>query len=184
MKLVILDRDGVINEDSEEFIKSVAEWKPLPGSLEAIAQLCQAGYQVYIASNQSGIARGLLDFDALFAIQDRLQRAVGELGGRIAGFEFAPDHPDDPSEMRKPGPGMLKDLAKRLGVGLEGVSFVGDSEGDILAARAAGARPILVLTGNGGRTKTKQSAKNVPVYNNLLEFVRTVIEQDQRPHTA
>lgn len=184
MKLVILDRDGVINEDSEEFIKSVAEWKPVPGSLEAIALLSQAGYQVYIASNQSGIARGLLDFDALFAIHDRMLRAVAELGGRIAGIEFAPDHPDNPSEMRKPGPGMLKDLAKRLGVGLEGVPFVGDSEGDILAARAAGARPVLVLTGNGQRTKKKQSAMDVPSYANLLEFARTIIVQDQRPQTA
>ncbi len=94
MKLVILDRDGVINEDSDEYIKSVAEWTPIPGSLEAIALLCQAGYQVYIASNQSGIGRGLLDFDALFAIHERLQRAVAEVGGRISGIQFAPDHPD------------------------------------------------------------------------------------------
>jgi D-glycero-D-manno-heptose 1,7-bisphosphate phosphatase len=175
MKLVILDRDGVINEDSDEFIKSVAEWTPIPGSLEAIALLSQAGYQVYVASNQSGIARGLLDFDALFAIHDRMQRAVAELGGRIAGIEFAPDHPDQPSEMRKPGPGMLKDLAKRLGVGLEGVPFVGDSEGDIRAARAAGARPILVLTGKGERTKMKHIAADVPVYKNLAEFARTIV---------
>ncbi|MDR3418437.1 MAG: D-glycero-beta-D-manno-heptose 1,7-bisphosphate 7-phosphatase [Nevskia sp.] len=184
MKLVILDRDGVINEDSDEHIRSVSEWKPIAGSLEAIAQLCQAGYQVYIASNQSGIGRGYFDFDALFAIHDRMQRAVAELGGRIAGIEFAPDHPDEPSEMRKPGPGMLKDLARRLGVGLEGVPFVGDSEGDILAARAAGARPVLVLTGKGERTKSAQNLEDVLICKDLAEFVRTTLGHGQRPQTA
>ena len=184
MKLVILDRDGVINEDSDEYIKSAAEWTPIPGSLEAIALLCQAGYQVYIASNQSGIGRGLFDFDALFAIHERLQRAVAEVGGRISGIQFAPEHPDEASEMRKPAPGMLKDLARRLGVNLEGVPFVGDSESDIEAARAAGARPILVLTGKGERTKNKREPDDVPVYKDLAEFARTIIGQDQRPHTA
>lgn len=184
MKLVILDRDGVINEDSDEFIKSVAEWVPIPGSIEAIALLCQAGYQVYIASNQSGIGRGLLDFDALFAIHERLQRAVAEVGGRISGIHFAPEHPDEATEMRKPAPGMLKDLARRLGINLEGVPFVGDSGSDIEAARAAGARPVLVLTGNGRRTKSKLVGDDVPVYKDLAEFARTIIAQDQRPQTA
>jgi D-glycero-D-manno-heptose 1,7-bisphosphate phosphatase len=177
MKLVILDRDGVINEDSEEFIKSVAEWKPVPGSLEAIALLSQAGYQVYIASNQSGIGRGLLDYDALFAIHERLQRAVAELGGRIGGIEFAPEHPDQATEMRKPNPGMLKDLGRRLGVSLEGAYFVGDSASDVAAAQAAGMRPILVLSGNGERTRTKLNDNSLPVYKDLAEFARTVIGQ-------
>lgn len=184
MKLVILDRDGVINEDSDEYIKSVAEWVPIPGSLEAIALLCQAGYQVYIASNQSGIGRGLFDFDALFAIHERLQRAVAEVGGRISGIQFAPDHPDEASEMRKPAPGMLKDLARRLGVTLEGVPFVGDSESDVEAARAAGARPILVRSGKGEGTIKKRKPDDVPIYKDLAEFARTLIGQDQRPHTA
>lgn len=184
MKLVILDRDGVINEDSDEYIKSVAEWKPVPGSLEAIALLSQAGYQVYIASNQSGIGRGLFDFDALFAIHERLQRAVAEVGGRISGIEFAPEHPDEATEMRKPAPGMLKDLARRLGISLEGVPFVGDSESDIEAARAAGACPILVLSGKGERTKNKRKDDGVAVYKDLGEFARTLIGRDQRPHTA
>lgn len=175
MKLVILDRDGVINEDSDEYIKSVAEWKPIPGSLEAIAQLSQAGYQVYIASNQSGIGRGMFDFDALFAIHERLQRAVAELGGRISGIEYAPEHPDQASEMRKPGPGMLKDLARRLQVSLENTWFVGDSYSDIEAARAAGARPVLVLSGKGERTKSKHDLDGVPVYADLAEFVRTIL---------
>jgi D-glycero-D-manno-heptose 1,7-bisphosphate phosphatase len=187
MKLVILDRDGVINEDSDEYIKSAEEWRPIPGSLEAIAMLCQAGYQVYIASNQSGIGRGLFDYDALFAIHERLQRAVAEVGGRISGIEFAPDHPDQASELRKPAPGMLKDLARRLGIGLEGVPFVGDSASDIEAARAAGARPVLVLTGKGERTNSVRVADDVPVYKDLAEFARTLIGQagqDQRPQTA
>lgn len=177
MKLVILDRDGVINEDSPDFIKSVAEWQPVPGSLEAIAMLCQAGYRVFVASNQSGIGRGLLDFDALFAIHDRMQRALAELGGRIDGIFFAPEHPDRTSEMRKPAPGMLKDLAKRLNQSLDGVPFVGDSGSDLEAARAAGARPVLVLSGNGERTKTKQNLADVEVFDNLMAFARTHIER-------
>ena len=177
MKLVILDRDGVINEDSDAYIKSVAEWKPVPGSLEAIALLSQAGYQVYVASNQSGIARGLFDFDALFAIHERMQRAVAEVGGRLGGIEFSPDGPDEPSETRKPAPGMLKDLARRLGISLEGVPFVGDKADDIEAARAAGARPVLVLTGKGERTKMTQAAEGVPIYKDLAEFARTLMGQ-------
>jgi len=149
----------------------------VPGSLEAIAMLCQAGYRVFVASNQSGIGRGLLDFDALFAIHDRMQRALAELGGRIDGIFFAPEHPDRASEMRKPAPGMLKDLAKRLNQSLDGVPFVGDSGSDLEAARAAGARPVLVLSGNGERTKTKQNLADVEVFDNLMAFARTHIER-------
>ena len=177
MKLVILDRDGVINEDSPNFIKSVAEWQPVPGSLEAITLLCQAGYRVFVASNQSGIGRGLLDFDALFAIHDKMQRALAELGGHIDGIFYAPEHPDQASEMRKPAPGMLKDLAKRLNVSLDGVPFVGDSGSDLEAARAAGARPVLVLSGNGERTKTKHDLIGVEVFSDLISFARTHIER-------
>lgn len=175
MKIVILDRDGVINEDSPDFIKSVAEWRPVPGSLEAIALLCQAGYRVFIASNQSGIGRKLLDFDALFAIHGHLQRAAAELGGRIDGIFYAPEHPDDASERRKPEPGMLKDLARRLQISLEGVPFVGDSISDIEAAKAAGARPVLVLSGNGERTRKEHSRATTEIHENLLAFARTEI---------
>lgn len=177
MKLVILDRDGVINEDSDEYIKSLAEWKPIPGSLEAIARLCQAGYRVFVASNQSGIGRGLLDYDALFAMNDRLQKLAGELGGRIDGFAFAPEHPDEATPKRKPNPGMLSDLARRLGVSLEGVPFVGDSESDLLAARAAGARPVLVRTGKGRGTEMKQHKNPAPVYDDLAGFVNDLLAQ-------
>jgi D-glycero-D-manno-heptose 1,7-bisphosphate phosphatase len=172
MKLVILDRDGVINEDSEEFIKSAAEWKPIPGSLEAIARLCHAGYRVYVASNQSAIGRGLMDYDALFAIHDRLQRAVADLGGRIDAIAYAPEHPDQATDMRKPNPGMLTDIAKRLGVKLEKVYAVGDSLRDIEAARAAKAKPVLVRTGNGRQTEQELAGKlkGVAVYDDLAAF--------------
>jgi D-glycero-D-manno-heptose 1,7-bisphosphate phosphatase len=172
MKLVILDRDGVINEDSDEYIKSVAEWKPIPGSLEAIAQLCRAGFEVYIASNQSGIGRGLYDLDALFAIHDRMQSALAGLGGRISAISYAPDTPENASNMRKPAPGMLIDLAQRLQVNLEDVPFVGDNISDVEAARAAGARPVLVRTGKGERTLAKHALEGVPVYKDLAEFAR------------
>lgn len=175
MKLVILDRDGVINEDSDEYIKSVAEWHPIPGSLEAIARLCQAGYRVFIASNQSGIGRGYFDYDALFAMNDRLQKLVGELGGRIDGIELAPDHPEIASDLRKPAPGMLKDIARRLQISLDGVPFVGDSASDLAAARSAGAKPILVRTGKGFRTEKEHDLAGTPVYDDLAAFVRATL---------
>jgi len=177
MKLVILDRDGTINEDSPEFIKSVAEWKPIPGSIEALARLSHAGFRVFIASNQSGIARGLLDFDALFAIHDRLQRAVSDLGGHIDAIAYAPDHPDQASDMRKPGPGMLKDLARRLQVDLERVPYIGDSLADVQAARAAGAMPYLVRTGNGRATEAAHRAEleGVQIHDDLAAIATALI---------
>lgn len=171
MKLVILDRDGVINEDSPNYIKSVAEWHPIPGSLEAIGRLCQNGYRVCVASNQSGIGRGLFDYDALFAMNDKLQKLVGELGGRIDAFAFAPEHPDEATHKRKPNPGMLNDLSKRLGVSLENVPFVGDSHGDLQAAKAAGAKPVLVRTGNGRKTEAKHGTAATAIYDDLASFV-------------
>ena len=180
MKLVILDRDGVINEDSDEYIKSVAEWHPIPGSLEAIARLCQAGFRVFVASNQSGIGREMFDYDALFAMNDRLQKLVGEFGGRIDGIEFAPEHPDHASDMRKPAPGMLKDLAKRLQVNLDSVCFVGDSASDIEAARAAGARPVLVRTGKGKQAEKTANLDGVTVYKDLAAFAAAAIASASR----
>ncbi|MGH8505375.1 MAG: D-glycero-beta-D-manno-heptose 1,7-bisphosphate 7-phosphatase [Stenotrophobium sp.] len=175
MKLVILDRDGVINEDSDAYIKSVGEWQPIPGSLEAIARLCQAGYRVFIASNQSGIGRGLFDYDALFAINDRLQQLASELGGRIDGIEFAPEAPEQASDMRKPAPGMLKDLARRLQINLEGICFVGDKADDLEAARAAGACPVLVRSGRGARTEKEHDLKGARVFADLAAFATAFI---------
>ena len=177
MKVVILDRDGVINEDSQDFVKSVSEWKPIPGSLEAIARLCHAGYRVFVASNQSGIGRGLFDFDALFAIHDKLQRALADMGGRIEAIAYAPEHPDHATQMRKPNPGMLLDIGRRLGISLERVHAVGDSMRDIDAAIAARARPVLVRTGFGRETEAQLGAKReqVAVYNTLAAFAAALI---------
>lgn len=190
MKLVILDRDGVINEDSPDYVKSVAEWQPIPGSLEAIARLCQGGYRVFVASNQSGLGQRLFDYDAFCAMNDRLQALLAEVGGRIDGFFFAPDHPQQPTSQRKPGAGMLLDLAKRLGVSLDGVPSVGDSLRDLQAARTAGAQPVLVRTGNGRKTEREQgdALTDVAIYNSLADFTVALLSGGlppaQRPQTA
>ena len=153
MKLVILDRDGTINHDSDQYIKSPAEWKPIKGSLEAIARLSQNGWRVVVATNQSGIGRGLFDMATLNAIHDTMHRAVHEAGGRIDAIFFCPHAGDANCECRKPKPGMLLEIAKRMNVELEGVPMVGDSLRDLQAAAAAGARPVLVLTGKGRKTR-------------------------------
>jgi len=171
MKLVILDRDGTINHDSNDYIKSPAEWAPIPGSLEAIARLIQADYRVVVATNQSGIGRGLFDTRALFAIHDKLQRALGQVGGRIDAFFFCPHKADDNCRCRKPQPGMLLEVARRFNVSLEDVFMVGDSRKDLEAAAAAGARPVLVLTGNGAKTeKEGKLPRGTAVYPDLAAF--------------
>ena len=152
MKLVILDRDGTINHDSDHYIKSLDEWRPLKGSLEAIARLTQAGYRVVVATNQSGIARGLFTTRALFDIHEGLQRAVAQVGGRIDAFFFCPHAAQAACQCRKPQPGMLLEVARRFNVTLGDVYMVGDALRDVQAAAAAGARPVLVLTGKGKKT--------------------------------
>ena len=152
MRLVVLDRDGTINHDSDKYIKSPAEWKPIKGSLEAIARLTQAGCRIVVATNQSGIARGLFDMATLNAIHDTMHRAVHQAGGRIDAIFFCPHAADAGCGCRKPRPGMLHEIAERLNVDLGAVPMVGDSRKDIEAAAAAGARPVLVLTGNGRKT--------------------------------
>ena len=153
MKLVILDRDGTINQDSAQYIKSPAEWKPIPGSLEAIARLTQGGWRIVVATNQSGIARGLFDMSTLNAIHTEMHRAVTQAGGRIDAIFFCPHAADSNCECRKPKPGLLHEIASRFGVELDGVPMVGDSLRDVAAAAAAGAQPWLVLTGNGRKTR-------------------------------
>jgi D-glycero-D-manno-heptose 1,7-bisphosphate phosphatase len=157
MKLVILDRDGTINHDSDDYIKSPEEWRPIRGSLEAIARLTQAGYRVVVATNQSGIARGLFTTQTLFSIHDTLQRALGQMGGRIDAFFFCPHAADSRCECRKPQPGMLLEVARRFNVSLKDTYMVGDARKDLDAAVAAGARPVLVLTGKGRRTRDEGS---------------------------
>jgi len=173
MKLVILDRDGTINLDSDDYIKSPSEWRPIPGSLEAIARLHQADYRVVVATNQSGIGRGLFDTQALFAIHDKLQRALGQVGGRIDAFFFCPHKADENCRCRKPQPGMLLEIARRFNVAIEDVSMVGDSRKDVEAAAAAGARPVLVLTGHGAKTeKEGKLPRGTAVYPDLAAFSR------------
>lgn len=150
---VILDRDGVINADSSDFIKSLAEWQPLPGSIPAIARLCRAGFRVAIATNQSGVGRGVIAPDALAAIHRELERQVAAAGGEIAGIFHCPHVPDDQCDCRKPKPGLYHRIAAQFAIRLDGVAAVGDSLRDLEAALAAGCRPILVRTGNGRGTE-------------------------------
>jgi D-glycero-D-manno-heptose 1,7-bisphosphate phosphatase len=173
VKLVILDRDGTINEDSDAYIKSVAEWRPIPGSLEAIARLSQAGYRLVVATNQSGIARGLFDTTTLVAIHDTLQRAAAQAGGRIDAFFFCPHAADSACQCRKPKPGMLVEIARRFNVSLGDTYMVGDAQRDVEAAAAAGARPVLVLTGKGKRTRDEgKLPPGTEVYPDLAAFAR------------
>jgi D-glycero-D-manno-heptose 1,7-bisphosphate phosphatase len=153
MKLVILDRDGTINEDSDQYIKSPAEWKPIPGSLAAIARLTQGGWRIVVATNQSGIARGLFDMATLNAIHAEMHRAVNQAGGRIDAIFFCPHAADSNCECRKPKPGLLREIASRMNVELAGVPMIGDALRDLEAAVAAGAKPYLVLTGKGKKTR-------------------------------
>ena len=171
MKLVILDRDGTINHDSDQYIKSTAEWRPIKGSIEAIARLTQAGYRVVVATNQSGIARGLFDTATLIAIHDTLQRAVAQAGGRIDAFFFCPHAADSACECRKPKPGMLLEIARRFNVSLSDVYMVGDASRDVEAAAAAGARPVLVLTGKGRKTRGEGALPaGTEVFSDLAAF--------------
>ena len=152
MKLIILDRDGVINVDSDQFIKSPAEWKPIPGSLEAIARLSQAGYRVVVASNQSGIDRGLFDMDTLNSIHEKMHKALFAVGGRVDAVFYCPHTADSDCNCRKPKPGMFERIASCYNLDLTSVPAIGDSLRDLQAAATAGALPMLVLTGKGEKT--------------------------------
>ena len=168
MKLVVLDRDGVINFDSDEYIKSPAEWTPIPGSLEAVARLTQAGFRVVLATNQAGLARGLFDMAMLNAIHDKMHKAVNQQGGRIDAVFFCPHAPDAGCDCRKPRPGMLLEIGRRFDVALTEVPVIGDSLRDLQAASAAGARPTLVRTGNGELTlKAGGLPKGTMIYQDL-----------------
>ncbi|NLO81098.1 MAG: D-glycero-beta-D-manno-heptose 1,7-bisphosphate 7-phosphatase [Xanthomonadaceae bacterium] len=152
MLLVVLDRDGVINEDSDHYIRSVADWRPIPGSLEAIARLNRAGFEVVVFTNQSGIARGYFDEATLHAIHRHMEAQLAAVGGRLRGIYYCPHGPDDGCDCRKPRPGLLHRIERDLGRDLHGVPVVGDSLRDLEAAVAVGAKPLLVKTGKGLRT--------------------------------
>ncbi|MDH5487036.1 MAG: D-glycero-beta-D-manno-heptose 1,7-bisphosphate 7-phosphatase [Gammaproteobacteria bacterium] len=171
MKLVILDRDGVINHDSDNYIRSAEEWVPIPGSLEAIARLHREGYKIIVATNQSGVGRGLFDMDTLGRIHVKMLEAVRAKGGEIDAIFFCPHKPEDNCGCRKPQPGLFQEIAERLKVNLNGVYAVGDAERDVAAARLVSARPVLVRTGKGKRTLRKNKALvNVPVFDDLAGF--------------
>ncbi len=172
MRLIVLDRDGVINEDSDAFIKSPDEWQPVPGSLEAIARLSQAGWTVAVATNQSGISRGLYDRATLSAMHQKMQAMLASLGGHVDWVSTSPYQSHENSPARKPGVGMLHAIAWRYGVRLDSVPFVGDTLGDVQAARTLSMQPVLVRSGKGERALAAHGEQlmqwHVPVYDNLL----------------
>lgn len=179
--LIVLDRDGVINRDSAEFVKSAAEWLPLPGSIAAIGALSRAGYTVAVATNQSGLARGLFDRRALDAMHRKLRRLVRAEGGRIDRIVVCPHGPDDGCRCRKPAPGLLERLARHYRIPMDGVPVIGDSVRDLEAAAAVGARPILVRSGKG-----RHSEHNLPlalsateVYDDLAAVTDALLEPDR-----
>ncbi len=176
MQLVILDRDGVINEDVDDCIASPSDWKPIRGSLEAIARLHRAGWHVVIAMNQPAIASGRLDLDDLARVNETMRRRIVESGGVIDAVFFCPHAPQDDCTCRKPRPGLLLDIASRLRIKLTDVPAIGDSLNDIRAARAAGARPILVKTGKGfGTAGMPALDPGVPVYGDLYSAVESLL---------
>ncbi len=176
MKLIILDRDGVINYDSAQFIKSPDEWKPIPGSLEAIARLTREGWRVVVATNQSGLARGLFEMATLNAIHAKMHKATAQAGGRIEAVFYCPHSADMNCECRKPKSGMLNEIAARYASDLKGVPAVGDSLRDLQAAASVGARPLLVKTGKGERTLAAGDLpSDTPVFDDLSAAVEHLL---------
>jgi D-glycero-D-manno-heptose 1,7-bisphosphate phosphatase len=179
MKLIILDRDGVVNHDSDDYIKSPDEWQPIDGSLEAIARLNHAGYIVAIASNQSGLARGYFDIEILAAMHKKMDELLAKIGGRIDAVFYCPHGPGDACRCRKPKPGMLLDIGQRFNVPLRQVIFVGDSIADINAANNAHAKAVLVRTGKGIKAEKILQSENkssIPVYDDLASAVTAILQ--------
>lgn len=185
LKLVILDRDGTINQDRDDFVKSPEEWVPLPGALEAIARLNHAGWHVVIASNQSGLGRGLFDVAALNAMHDKLHKLLAAAGGRVDAIFYCPHTPEDACHCRKPQPGLFEQIGQRFGVSLKGVPAVGDSLRDLLAASAAGCDTHLVLTGKSAGLSPAQAAQGLPegarVHADLSAFVQALLSRSGKP---
>ena len=180
MKLIILDRDGVINFDSDEYIKSPAEWQSIPGSLQAIARLNQHGYRVAVATNQAAISRGLFDMKTLCAIHHKLHQSAQAVGARIDAIFYCPHAADEQCDCRKPRPGMLLSIGKRFGVSLQGVPMVGDSLRDLQAAIQVGAAPYLVMTGKGEQTlATGGLPPGTKIFDNLAMMVDRLLHAEQ-----
>ena len=182
-KLIILDRDGVINQDSDAYIKSADEWQPIPGSIDAISRLCDAGYDVAVATNQSGLARELFDLDDLEAIHDKMRGLVETAGGHIAGIYYCPHLPTAGCNCRKPAPGLLDAIAEDFSTSLSGVVFIGDSLKDLQAGVQRQCRPMLVRTGKGAAyenqlaNETNEQVRNAQVHNDLASAVDYLLEE-------
>lgn len=176
LKAVILDRDGVLNEESDEFVKTPEEWTAIEGSLEAVAKLNHAKIKVFVASNQSGIARELFEYSDLHQIHQKMLAELSQFGGHLDGIFICPDLE---GECRKPNPGMLEEIEKRAQISLQKAPFIGDSLRDVQAAMNHGAQPILVRTGNGSVTaKSEQLPRNIPIYENLAEAVDALLSNE------
>jgi D-glycero-D-manno-heptose 1,7-bisphosphate phosphatase len=175
MRWVILDRDGVINEDSDAYIKSPEEWTPIEGSLEAIAQLHQSGFRIAVLTNQAGVARGLFDLPALERIHDKMRLAAKKAGGMIDAIFFCPHGPEDGCACRKPRTGLYKQFARQFDIELAGIPAVGDSLRDLQAAQSVGAEPILVETGKGIRTLRRNPDLDVQTFVNLHEAAQYIL---------
>ena len=173
----MVDRDGVINEESPDFIKSVAEWRPIRGSLEAIADLHRAGWRIAVVTNQSGIGRGLYDEATLARIHEHMRERVRATGGELVGIYYCPHLPEDECECRKPRPGMFRALERELGVAVRGAPYIGDRMSDVEAAENVGARPILVRTGTGAVTEGLLLARGVPVFDDLAAAARSLLDE-------
>jgi D-glycero-D-manno-heptose 1,7-bisphosphate phosphatase len=183
MKLVIVDRDGTINEDSLDYIKSEAEWKPLPGALEAIARLNHAGWHVVVASNQSGLGRGLFDVVTLNAMHAKMHKLLAAVGGRVEAVFYCPHAPDQACRCRKPASGLFEQIGERYGIDLKGVPSVGDTARDLIAGAAVGCEPHLVLTGKGEAYRDKPLPDNFPagtrVHDSLMAFADYLVSRDE-----
>lgn len=183
IKLVILDRDGTINEDSDDFIKSADEWKPLPGALDAIARLNHAGWHVVVVSNQSGLGRGLFEVSDLNAIHAKMHQMLAAVGGRIDVVFYCPHAPADECHCRKPASGLFEQIADRYGLDLKNVPVVGDSARDVIAGVAAGCEPHLVLTGKGavykGRVLPEIFPSHTRVHENLSAFADFLLSREE-----
>ncbi len=179
MKLIVLDRDGVINHDSDAYIKSPEEWLPIEGSLEAISRLNHSGYTVVVASNQSGLARGYFDIETLSAMHKKMDDMLSKIGGRVDAIFYCPHGPDDGCDCRKPKPGMLLEIGQRFNVSLKDVIFIGDSVADINAASNANAKAILVRTGKGLKAEKiiqADSKASIPVFDDLATAVTAILQ--------
>jgi D-glycero-D-manno-heptose 1,7-bisphosphate phosphatase len=183
LNLIILDRDGTINEDRDDYVKSADEWVPIPGALEAIARLNHAGWRTVVATNQSGLGRGLFDMAALNAMHAKMNHLLAKVGGRIDAVFFCPHTPEETCDCRKPLPGLFHQIGERFGVDLRTVPVVGDTLRDLQAGVSAGCQPHLVRTGKGLITEGAGQLQQIPhaqVHDDLTAFAEFLIQQERR----